>query len=120
MDIRETATTFTDLCKKGAFDEAGQRFWADSVVSIEPMEGPMARCEGRKAVEAKGQWWYENHEIHSATTEGPYVNGNQFAVRFTLDVTPKAGEHAGQRSSMTEVGLYTVKDGKIVEERFFY
>jgi ketosteroid isomerase-like protein len=37
-------------------------------------------------------------------------------VRFTMDVTPKGG----QRMSMDEVGLYTVKDGKVVEERFFF
>jgi ketosteroid isomerase-like protein len=26
----------------------------------------------------------------------------------------------GKRTPMQEVGLYTVKDGKITEERFFY
>jgi ketosteroid isomerase-like protein len=26
----------------------------------------------------------------------------------------------GQRQTMTEMALYTVKDGKIVEEQFFY
>jgi ketosteroid isomerase-like protein len=34
-----------------------------------------------------------------------------------MDVTPKA---TGERTTLDEVGLYTIKDGKIVEERFFY
>lgn len=32
-------------------------------------------------------------------------------------MTPKA---SGERMRMDELGLYTVKDGKVVEERFFY
>jgi hypothetical protein len=33
-----------------------------------------------------------------------------------MELTPKGG----QRTTMDEVGLYTIKDGKIAEERFFY
>ncbi|TWO72616.1 ester cyclase [Caenimonas sedimenti] len=120
MDTKTLAHEFTKLCQDGQFDEAGNRFWSEQVVSLEPMEGEMARAQGRKALEGKGQWWYANHEIHSTSTEGPYVHGDQFAVRFNMDITPKTGDTAGQRIQMTEVGLYTVKDGKITEERFFY
>jgi hypothetical protein len=120
VDTKQVAQEFTQLCKDGKFEEAGNRFWSDKIVSIEPMEGPMARLEGLQAVRGKGEWWYTNHEIHSAQAEGPYVNGDQFAVRFSMDITPKTGDMAGKRMQMTEVGLYTVKDGKVVEERFFF
>jgi hypothetical protein len=44
-------------------------------------------------------------------------NGQQFVVRFTMEVTPKGGE----RLAMDEVGVYTLDaTGKITEERFFY
>jgi len=116
MSTQDIAADFTQLCKDGKFDEAGQKYWSDSVVSREPMDGEMAVASGRKAVEAKGAWWSANHEIHSVKVEGPYVHGDQFVVRFTMEVTPK-----GQaRIAMDEVGVYSVKDGKIVEERFFY
>lgn len=120
MDTREVAAEFTRLCRDGQLEEAGRKFWSDRVVSIEAMDGPMSRCNGIQEVVAKGQWWYENHDIHSFKTEGPYVNGNQFALQFEIDVTPRTGERAGQRTRMTEMGLYTVEGGKIVEERFFY
>ena len=68
------------------------------------MTGEMAEAKGRAAVQAKGVWWYANHGVHSVGVEGPYVRGNQFVVRFTKD----------------EVGVYTLQDGKIVEECFFY
>ena len=37
-------------------------------------------------------------------------------VRFTMDLTPKDGK----RHTMDEVAMYTVKNGKIVDESFFY
>ena len=78
---------------------------------------PMAVCEGKEAVKQKGDWWQANHEVHGGSVEGPFINGDQFAVRFKFDLTPKA---TGERVVMDEVGVYTVKDGKIIEERFYY
>jgi hypothetical protein len=113
---REVAEDLVALGRDGKIDDAGHKYWADDVVSLEAMDGPMARVEGKAAVIAKGEWWYANNEVHEIGVEGPYVNGDQFAVRFRMDVTPKDGE----RTQMDEIGLYTVKDGKIVEERFLY
>ncbi|MBI2771253.1 MAG: nuclear transport factor 2 family protein [Burkholderiales bacterium] len=117
MTTQELAQAFTQLCKEGKFDEAGKRYWSDDVMSREPMPGnEMAAIKGRAAVEKKGEWWYANNEVHSVKVEGPYVHGDQFMVRFTMDLTPKGQARMG----MDEMGLYTVKDGKVVEESFFY
>jgi hypothetical protein len=116
MTTTEVAKAFAALCAEGKHEEAGARFWADDVVSLEAMPGDMARCAGRAAVKAKGEWWTANHEVHEAQTHGPYVHGDQFALRFVIDVTPKGGA----RIRMEEVGVYTVRGGKVVEERFFY
>ena len=116
-DTRTIAEAFTAMLKAGQHAEAGERYWAPDVVSLEAMDGPMARCEGVAAVKAKGEWWMNAHEWHGGTVEGPFVNGEQFAVRFDMDVTEKA---SGRRMQMTEIGLYTVSGGRIVEERFFY
>lgn len=116
MTTQELAQAFTELLKQGKGDEAGKTYWSDDIVSMEAMEGDMAVLKGRKAVEGKGAWWFANHEVHAMSAEGPYVHGDQFAVRFSMDLTPKGG----QRIKMDEVGLYTVKGGKIVEERFFF
>ena len=116
MTTQDLAKAFTEMCSKGEFDAAGKKFWSDDIVSREPMTGDMAELKGRKAVERKGEWWYENHTVHNVQVEGPYVHGDQFVVRFKMDVTPKGG----QRAHMDEVGLYTVKNCKIVEESFFF
>lgn len=113
---QDIAEDFAALCKAGQFDEAGETYWADNVVSLEPMgEGAVTR--GIAAVRSKGEQWAHAHEINSVEVGGPYVHGDQFAVRFTMDVTQKA---TGERMQMDEVAVYTVKNGKIVEERFFY
>lgn len=117
MTPAETAAAFTDMLKSGDHEGAAARFNADDIVSIENMDGPMARVEGAQAVKAKSEWWYSAHEVHSAESHGPYINGEQFIVRFDMDVTVK---ETGLRTQMSEAGLYTVRDGKIVEERFFY
>lgn len=114
--VQEVADDLVAMCRQGQFDESGEKYWADDVVSLEPMPGDMAKVQGKAGVRGKGEWWYANHEIHDVTVEGPYVHGDQFAVRFKMDLTPKGGE----RMTMDEVGVYTVKDGKIAEERFFY
>ncbi|GLS32824.1 Ketosteroid isomerase-related protein [Mesorhizobium albiziae] len=117
MTTAELAKAFTDLLSQGDHEGAAKKYNSDNIVSYEAMDGPMAVCKGKEAVKQKGDWWNENHELHGGSVEGPFVNGDQFAVRFKLDVTPK---ETGERVVMDEVGIYTVKDGKIVEERFFY
>jgi hypothetical protein len=115
MSTQDVAKSFTKLCSEGKFEEAGKKFWSDEVVSLEPMTGDMARLEGRKAVEQKGKWFAENHTVHGAKVEGPYVNGDSFTVEFEMDVTPKGKD----RMKMREIALYTVKGDKIAEEKFF-
>lgn len=117
MTTREVAEAFTALLKEDRLDEVMARFWADDIVSREAMEGPMAVLQGREAVKGKSDWWMSAHEIHAFGTEGPFVHGDQFSLIFDVDVTEKA---TGKRVKMREIGLYTVKGGKVAEERFFY
>jgi ketosteroid isomerase-like protein len=115
MTTVDVAADFAEMCKAGQFEEAGHRYWSDDVVSIEAFgDSPVA--SGRAAVLAKTEWWNANFDVHSVKTVGPYVNGDQFMVNFTIDCTVKA---SGQRSVSDEMALYTVKNGKIIEERFF-
>ena len=94
--------------------EGYQAYWSDEIVSLEPNDGPGSRSEGREALLAKHEWCDGNAELHSVSLDGPYVHGDQFAVRFVMDVTLN-----GERTQTSEVGLYTLKDEKVIEERFF-
>ena len=116
MSIKDIAHDLVKLCKAGKFGEAGEKYWDENVISIEAM-GDDAELKGKSAVRRKGETWEKGHTVHSALVEGPYINGNQFVIRFKMDMTIK---QSGQRMSMDEVGLYTIRKDKIVEERFFY
>ena len=117
MTVKDIADDITAMLRAGQADEAGEKYWAADVVSIEAMPGDMAEVRGVEGVRAKGEWWTSAHEVHAMEVEGPYLNGDQFAVRMKMDLTVK---ESGERITMDEIGLYTVKDGKIAEERFFY
>lgn len=110
-----------ELCKQGQFAEAAQELYGPTIVSIEGPGGDpsMQRVEGIEAVAKKGAWWEENHEVHSAEITGPFCGhrDDQFVVKFDMDVTFKP---SGERSQMSEVGVYTVADDKVVQEEFLY
>ena len=54
-------------------------------------------------------------EIHSFTASGPFVAHDRFVVQYDADVTEK---NSKERRQISEVGVYTVKSGKIVREEF--
>jgi hypothetical protein len=117
MSNTEAMADFAAMLKAGQHLEAGAKYNHPDIVSREAMDGPMREVKGAAAVRAKSDWWYANHEVHGAESHGPWPHGDQFIMRFRLDVTPKA---TGQRMQMEEYGLYTMQDGKVIEERFFY
>ena len=119
MTTMEIARQLAELCKQGKNLEALDTLFADDIVSVEAFAPPGAEQEakGLAAVKAKADWWRANHEIHSASVTGPWPHGERFVVGFQYDVTNKP---SGRRMKMDEVGLYTVRNGKIVREEFFY
>ena len=119
MNTTEVGRKLVALCKEGKNDEVMKTLYARDIVSVEAggPPGQDREAKGIEAVEAKGKQWEAGHEIHSAQTEGPFPHGDRFAVVFRYDITQKA---TGKRIKMDEVALYTVRDGKIVREEFFY
>ncbi len=119
MTTMEIANKLVALCREGKTDEAQRLLYADDAVSVEagapPGDDPERK--GLAAIHAKSEWWYANHEVHGVTITGPWPHGDRFIVGFKIDVTPKA---SGQRFQMEEMAHYTIRNGKIVREEFFY
>jgi ketosteroid isomerase-like protein len=113
------AEELVSLCRGGRFLDAVNTLYSDDIVSVESMgnEQMPREMKGLKAVRQKGEWWVENNIVHSSEVEGPFVGDDKFAVYYNFDVTSKP---SGKRQPMEEMALYTVKDGKIVHEHFFY
>ncbi|MDB5326883.1 MAG: ketosteroid isomerase [Phycisphaerales bacterium] len=118
----EVGKKLVELCAANKNVEAVETLYADDIVSVEAVDmgGKGRTTTGKAAVVEKNKWWLENHEFHGGATLGPWPHDDKFIVHFKIDVTAKAGPMKGQRMNMEEAGLYTVKDGKIVREEFFY
>ena len=121
MTTAEIGKQLVAFCQDRKGLDAVDALYSEKIVSIEAQgsdELP-ARMEGIEAVRGKNAWWYDNHEIHAETATGPYCGQreDQFAVRFTMDVTFKP---TGERQKLVEVALYRVENGKIAHEEFWY
>ena len=118
----EVGKRLVELCNTDKAMQAIDELYAPNIVSVEAMAMPQMpqTLEGIKAVRGKSEWWFANHTVHSGKATGPWPHDDRFIVHFTYDVTSKAGPMAGKRMTLDEAALYTVKDGKIVKEEFFY
>jgi hypothetical protein len=115
----EIGRKLVELSNAGKGLDAVDTLYDEKIVSIEAQgtEEMPARMEGIQAIRGKNSWWYENHDVHETAASGPFCGHreDQFAVLFALDATFKP---TGQRQQMTEVALYTVAGGKVVQEEF--
>lgn len=112
----QVGQTIVQLFNQGKFQEIEEMYWSPGIESIEGF-GVSKGWRGIAAVAQKGAEWMADHVIHGASAEGPFVGATGFAIRFRMDVETKS---TGAREMMDEVGVYTVKDGKIAREEFMY
>ena len=119
MTTAEIGQRYVALCREGKRDEVIDTLFARDVVSVEAAAPPGAEraTKGIDGVRGKSKWWAENNTLHKAELSGPYPHDDRFAVRFLLDVTNKP---SGERKTVDEIGIFTVVDGKITREEFFY
>jgi len=112
----EIAKSVMAHVQSGAHNDAPiwKAHWSNKAVSI---EGSGHAWHGLKAIGKKCEEWMSQHTIHSASASGPFVGATGFSILFDMDIEVKA---TGQRIKMQEVGVYTVKNGKIVQEEFMY
>ena len=119
MTTSEVANKFVKLCSEGKNFDVMQTMYDENIVSVEAVKRKTGNFEttGKSAVIQKSAEWAQAHEIHGATVDGPFLSGDQFAVVFQFDVTPKA---TGKRTKDREIAVYTVAKDLIVKEEFFY
>ena len=121
-DAKAIGHKLVHFCRNGLNLEAISTLYSPEIVSVEAMGSDAAPAEirGIDQVVGKNKQWYANNEIHHASAEGPFPHHDRFAVIFHYETTAKEGPRKGQRAEFEEVAVYTVKDGKIVREEFYY
>lgn len=118
MSIEQIASKLADYCRKGQYKEAQNELFAKDAVSIEQEAGGGFEKETRgiEAINKKADLWNSMvKESHGGSISEPLIAGNSFACLMKMDVTMQDGK----RMQMAEIGVYRVKDGKIISEQFF-
>ena len=117
MNTEQVAQKVVELVRKQAWHEALDTLYDKDIVSIEARtsDGESPEKRGIAEVRAKTDWWLNAMEVHSFKANGPFVAHDRFVVQYDADVTEK---NSKKRFQLSEVGVYTVKNGKIVREEF--
>jgi hypothetical protein len=117
MSTQEVAEKVVELVRQQAWYKALDTLYDKDIVSVEASasEGESAEKRGIDQVRGKIDWWLNAMEVHSFTAKGPFVAHDRFVVQYDADVTEK---NSKKRFQLSEVGVYTVKNGKIVREEF--
>jgi hypothetical protein len=69
-----------------------------------------------EGLKKKGAGLSRDFEVHGIKAFAPTVADNWFSVKFEIDTTDK---NSGERSRLSEIGLYKVEGDKIVKEHYF-
>ena len=121
MTTQEVANRYYELATQARWVELQNELHHEEVLCQEPefvaQLGIPVLTKGKAAVQAKGAANREKMEaLHSQFCSEPLVAGNFFSVVLKRDVTFK-----GQpRALKEEVGVFHVKEGKIISEQFFF
>lgn len=119
MTTQEIASKLADYCRKGEFETAQKELFSDDAVSIEPeaMPGFAKETKGREAMQEKMKTFQGMvEERYGNKVSEPVVAANAIAFKLDMDVKMKGRD----RSNMSELCVYEVKDGKVVSEQFFW
>lgn len=118
MTTQKIAQRLIELCREGEFEKAQKELYADNAVSIEPNAdaGFEKETKGLNSILEKGKKFQDMvGKEYGNTISDPIVTKNSIAFKLSMDIEMKGHP----RSTMEELCVYEVKDGKIVSEQFY-
>jgi len=121
MTTQEVANQYYELARQSKWIDIQNGLYDEQVQSREPehvaSRGVQVITKGREALKAKGTAHRAMIEaVHSQFCSEPLVAGNFFSVVLKREVTYKNQP----RTETEEIGVFEVKNGKVVSEQFFY
>jgi len=114
MDVKSNVEELNKMILEGQIMEAFEKFYAEDVVMIEPGEEPHMGKDVNRQREEKFMSMIK--QFHGGEVKAVAVEGDKAFVEWMMDVEFQDGN----RVKMEQVAVQTWRDGKIVEERFYY
>lgn len=118
MTTKEVATRYYELAQKGSNEEIIKELYSEKIVSVEPENASNVplKVEGTEEYKEKEKIFFQMVEqFHGGFCKEPCISTFHFSCAMGMDVTIK-----GVRKVKEEIGVFEVRDGKIVREQFFY
>jgi hypothetical protein len=117
MQIGEIADNFVNWRNTDEAARLRTELYSADIESIEDgMTSEIGRVKGMEGLKKKGAWLSNDFEVHHIKAFAPVVADHWFSVKFEIDTTDK---NSGERSKLSEIGVYKVEGGKIVKEHYF-
>jgi len=121
MTTQEVATQYYGLMLENKREQIVDELYSQDIICKEPEHavamGIPTITKGLEAVKAKAKTRAAMiAEIHDDFCSEPLIAGNFFSVVLGRDLTLKGKP----RMNLQEIGVYEVRNGKIVSEQFFY
>ena len=119
MKTNQIAKQLVAYCRQGNWNEAYDKLYAEKIISIEPYSTPFFEKEtiGLNAVREKADVFQNMIEkLNSLEVSDPLIAGNYLTFTITIDAIRK---NIGRVVS-PEICVYTVANGLIIKEQFFY
>ncbi|NQZ75193.1 MAG: nuclear transport factor 2 family protein [Ekhidna sp.] len=118
MTTQEIADQLVNHLQNAQFEEAQKNLFDQNIVSIEPSASQIPTFEGLDNILKKGEEFRNSVEAwHGLSVSSPIVASNYFAIAFTVELTYKG---QSEKTTMQEIIMYQIKDGKIIHEQFYY
>lgn len=120
-ETREIAETLLRYCRTNETGKGLDTLYSPDVVSVEACcmpESDSRETRGIEALRGKHAWWADAMEPIESGVERPFLHGDdRFGAIFHGRWREKA---SGKVFDLRELAIYTVADGRIVREEFFY
>ena len=117
MAIGEIAENFVNWRNNDDATRLRMELYSPDIESIEDWNTTeVGRVKGMAGLKKKGEWLSRDFAVHGIKAFGPLVGDNWFSLKFEIDTTDK---RSGLRSTLSEIGVYKVENGKIVREHYF-
>ena len=116
MSLKSNVNGLLDMVRKGQMLEAFEKYYSEDVVMQENNDPPRVGKAANREFEK--QFLSSIEEVHDTQIKNVAysTDGNVVMIQSFMDVTMKGPG----RVQMEEVAVQTWKNGKIVNEKFFY
>lgn len=118
MTTQEVANRLVELCREGKYEQVVKELYSPDIVSVEQEGAPDRIVKGLEGIATKGVKFQEMLEtVNSSSISDPIVADNHFSCAMFMNVRMKG---VPVDVDMNEICVYTVSEGKVIKEEFFY